>query len=199
MVHLLHVILGVAALLTLASTGGAEREVMLAHDPADIFRLREGDIIFRRGVGHISDMVALASSQDGGVAKWTHVGVVVSLPTGLGVVHAINDRGVVIDSVWRFFSSAESSHGTAVRMDRGGDIAREALRLVGLPYDSKFDHHNRDEVYCTELVMAALEQAGFDINVLARPVFFRSIFAVFPDDLYQALSAMRPSEKVELS
>lgn len=152
--------------------------------------LLPGDIVFRRGVGPIADVVAAASFSSAGRASWTHAGIVAQLVAGgpLYVVHAIDGRGVVIDPPERFFSAAESSAGSLVRVDGGEGVARVAMGYIGRPFDAALSFSDHGTLYCTELIAVSMRLAGIRLEAPLRKLPL-SEPVMFPDDLYWALVA----------
>lgn len=153
-----------------------------------IDRLLPGDIVFRRGVGPLADAVAAASFSSAGRARWTHVGIVAQPVAGgpLYVVHAIDGRGVIIDTPENFFSSKESSFGDFIRIQGGVGVAEVAMRYVGRPFDASFSMADQTALYCTELILVSMHEAG--ATPLVQPRRLPLISEVFlPDDLANAL------------
>lgn len=151
--------------------------------------LHPGDIVFRRGVGPLADAVAVASFSSVGRANWTHVGIVTQ-PAGGGplyVTHAIDGRGVVMDPPERFFSAAEASAGSVVRMERGRGVAKIAMSFVGRPFDAALLLSNQEAIYCTELIFISKRRAGIRLEVPLRKLPL-SEPVLMPDDLQRALS-----------
>lgn len=183
----------VLALLPLSGDGGlpaaAEPSSWRQSVTAD---LRPGDIVFRRGVGPLADAVAVSavsfSSAAAGRARWTHVGIVTQPEPGgpLYVVHAIDGRGVVMDTPGRFFSSKESSEGGFIRIENGASAAETAMRFVGRPFDASFSMADQAALYCTELILVSMREAGITPRIQARRLpLISEVF--FPDDLADAL------------
>lgn len=178
------------ALLPLSGDGGHADPEPAAWRQSVTVDLQPGDIVFRRGVGVVADAVAAASFSSSGRATWTHVGIVAQPVAGgpLYVIHAIDDRGVVMDPPERFFSAAEASAGSFVRVEGGEGAARAALNFVGRPFDTLLTLSDQDALYCTELVSVAIRQAGKPLEVPMRKLPLNDP-AMFPDDLYRALVA----------
>lgn len=152
-------------------------------------RLREADLVFRRGNGLWSGYFAGAS---GGEGYFSHVGVLVREADGWHVVHTeADDRtgvgGVRSDTLADFLAEA---HGLAVVRPRLDEAqVAEALRLAAaprwrdIPFDSSFRLDDDGEaMYCTEWVQAlVLAATGEDI---ARPrSYFGSRAIISVDDL----------------
>lgn len=169
-----------------------------------IGRLQPGDIVFRRGVGYLSEAVYQASAYAGGEreTRWTHVGIAVRIRPGdqIYILHAIDQRGVTLDKPDQFFSPAEATAGTIKRIDGGEEAANFGLQFIGRPFDTDLQMDDHSALYCTELVLAALKGAGIAVDVPLRGLPFISNKIAFPDDLADALtvSALRSSSAVRL-
>lgn len=194
MAHSSWLIIAALALLPLPGDG----ELPAAAEPAAWRQsvttdLRPGDIVFRRGVGPTADAVSLASLSSAGRVAWTHVGIVAQpVKDGpLYVVHAIDDRGVVMDLPERFFSAAESSAGSFVRFGGGEGVARIAMGFVGRAFDASLSLSDQKSLYCTELVSVAMRKAGFRMDITLREMPL-SEPVMFPDDLHRVLVQMSP-------
>lgn len=185
--------LTIAALVLLPLLG--DGELPAAAEPAAWRQsvtagLRPGDIVFRRGVGPTADAVSLASLSPAGRVAWTHVGIVAQpVKDGpLYVVHAIDDRGVVMDPPERFFSAAESSAGSFVRFGGGEGVARIAMGFVGRAFDASLSLSNHEDLYCTELIFVSMRRARIRLDIPLRKLPM-SEPVIFPDDLHRALVA----------
>lgn len=178
------------AFLPLPGDGGSAAPEPAAWRQSITTDLRSGDIVFRRGLGAVADAVAAASFSTAGRAQWTHVGIVAQPVAGgpVYVVHAIDDRGVVMDPPERFFSAAEASGGSFVRVEGGEGAAKAALNFVGRPFDTLLSLSDHEALYCTELVSVAIRQAGKRMNVPLRKLPLNEP-VMFPDDLHRALGA----------
>ena len=180
------------ALLPLPGDGG----VPAAIEPAAWRQLvtdglLPGDIVFRRGVGALADAVAAASFSSASRAHWTHVGIVAQPVAGgpLYIVHAIDDRGVVMDPPQRFFSAAESSAGSFVRVEGGEGVARVVMGFVGRPFDASLSLSHSESLYCTELISVSMRHAGIRLDAPLRKLPL-SEPVMFPDDLHRTLVAL---------
>jgi hypothetical protein len=160
-----------------------------------VSRLDHGDIVFRSGIGQISDTIAaVATSVTGRQTRWTHAGIAVRLrPNGkLYILHAIEERGVTLEAPGRFFDSTEASAGDFRRIKQGRQAAQAALQFLGRPFDTSFSLAEQDSIYCSELVWLALQDTGIqpEVRIHNVPVIGK---AVFPDDLIDALSTTKES------
>ena len=104
------------------------------------------------------------------------------------VVHAIDDRGVVMDPPERFFSAAESSAGSFVRFGGGEGVARIAMGFVGRAFDASLSLSDHEDLYCTELIFVSMRQARIRLDIPLRKLPMNEP-VMFPDDLHRALVA----------
>lgn len=154
-------------------------------------RVHAGDVVFRRGVGNISELVSYASAHTGErETRWTHAGIAVQVQPGgqVYILHAIDGRGVTLDTLDKFFSAEEAAAGDVLRIEGGEQAAISGMQFLGRPFDAKFSMDDHQELYCTELVIAALALAGIVVDVPLRKVPLVANKVVFPDDLAEALS-----------
>lgn len=156
--------------------------------------LQPGDVVFRRGLGDVSEAIA---AMQGLVRRqtttWSHAGLVTQIrPDGpLYIVHAI-DRGVVLETPAQFFSAAEASAGTRIRGNQTTlEAAQAATRYLGRPFDDGFLlSDNGERMYCTELLVVAMRHAGAGLEIEPRKVPVISDPVIMPDDLFVALEAL---------
>lgn len=153
--------------------------------------LRPGDIAFRRGVGALSRTVSHFSAYAGSrETRWTHVGIAVR-PGGsekIYILHAIDGRGVVLDTPEKFYSPDEAVAGEIRRIGGSEKAAYVAMQFVGRPFDAEFSLSDHTAMYCTELVLTALKAAGTPVEVILRKVPLVEENIAFPDDLADALN-----------
>lgn len=165
--------------------------------PADC-QLREGDVVFRRGGGFTSHVV-LAADVDG---NYSHLGIVVDSAGVKMIVHAVPgehdfegdvDR-VKMDLPDRFFSTEYAIVGEVCR-PRDAVIARRAAEVAvrlyrkGVLFDHSYDDTDTTKMYCTELVVYAFRQAGYDLvgkerHLVDLPIVKAS--CIFPSDVYSS-------------
>jgi hypothetical protein len=130
--------------------------------------LEAGDLLFQDlDCGPLCDAIeAVTEGADG--KEFSHVGIAVKLPHGVYIVEAIGDR-VDTMTVEAFFA-----RGPKVFVGRVNDeamarqAAREAVDLVGTPYDDAF-LPGAEKLYCSELVALAYERANDNVPVFATP------------------------------
>lgn len=163
------------------------RDALISH-------LQPGDVVFRRGIGDISEAIA---AMQGFVRRqsttWSHVGVVTQIrPDGpLYIVHAI-DRGVVLETPTQFFAATEASAGTRIQGNKTTEAAAQAAtRYLGRSFDDDFSlSDNGERMYCTELFVVAMRDAGASVKIEPRKVPMISDPVIMPDDLFTALEAL---------
>lgn len=136
---------------------------------------RPGDVLFRRGRTFLSRAVLVADEGGG----FSHVGIVVATPGGLGVVHTLPGPngatgGTRLETLPDFLAAGRASDAALYRLARRPDgdaghpsrtAAMAAVRFAELavPFDDDFDLTSEDRLYCTELVWAAYRRAGLDL------------------------------------
>lgn len=160
--------------------------------------VRNGDIVFRRGRSFSSGMIL---AHDKG-SSYSHIGIVCRLDTMLCVVHAVNEEPdfdgdfdrVKMEPLECFFSKERASAGamyhswigdslSAIITARAMQLARDSVR-----FDASFNHHDRTELYCTELVYHLYEGVGIDITQGRRTKVGIMSFpdeVIFPDDIQE--------------
>lgn len=133
--------------------------------------LREGDVVFRRGVGVMSRMVLMAD--DEGI--YSHIGIVVRHEGKWKVIHAVPgepdfegdpDR-VKMEDPESFFAPERAERGALMRLriDNGRvaeKAARKAVELYrqGILFDHSYDSKDTTQMYCTEFVNYVYRCAG---------------------------------------
>ena len=157
--------------------------------------LRDGDLLFRCGIGTESQTVKAIDKNKGVV--YTHVGIAIKQGGVWKVVHAVpgeSDGGVdrvKIEPVDTFFLTTRAVHGAAMRVAcsdtrSAHEAALWALNKKGVPFDDRYNWNDRSRLYCTELVHAAYESVGVDLaggmmSNISLPFFKGNI--VFPSDV----------------
>ena len=123
-----------------------------------------GDIVFRRGSGIWTAFFVAASQRE---KRFSHVGIIVSDGKGgFSILHAeANDLGtgrVKVDSWTQFFKGATEAavYRCACKDVDPADIVREGMCRLGVPFDNEFNISSEEKLYCTELVMVAVNSAA---------------------------------------
>lgn len=134
--------------------------------------LREGDIIFRRGISANSRVVTLLHG------IYSHVGIVAdsSGEGDLRIVHAVpdepdyvgdNDR-VKLERIESYLSPQRAEAACLMRqinIKAAQQAAQHALRLwkKRIPFDDTYNEQDTTAMYCTEFVAYVYRQAGVEI------------------------------------
>lgn len=174
---ILSMLVGTTFLFTIVtgcSDGKAERAVSIV--PCGL-KLREGDVVFRRGGGITSHAVMMAD----GNGAYSHVGIVVDSAGILMIVHAVPDEPdfegdvdrVKMDSIGRFFSSVYAQKGEVLRYKDSAVAsvaARHALEVYRRHtlFDHEYDAKDTTKMCCTELVTFVFAKTGHPLKGVAR-------------------------------
>ena len=133
--------------------------------------LRTGDVIFRRGLSVVSNIVLAADQR----LPYSHVGIVIVEDPRVWIVHASpdepqgSDGSVMVEQLSEFLGPDRASAaavyrtGDHISAGRAAATAREYAKH-SLPFDRAFDLSTADSLYCTELVWRAYLAAGVDLT-----------------------------------
>jgi hypothetical protein len=132
--------------------------------------IRNGDIVLIRSHTLRSDIVrALDTSQTG----YSHVGICTQEPPNTWIVHASpasTQKKVTRQTLQDFLNSNTVGQITLLRAPQalGPLIAQyaDSVWKHHVPFDDTFNHNDSRALYCTELVVNALKQAGFSLECL---------------------------------
>lgn len=155
--------------------------------------LRDGDLVFRQGIGPESEAVLRLDSAKG---QYSHIGIVINDNGTWKVVHAVpgeSDDGidrVKIEPIDTFFISTRAEHGAIMRLAGCNDItaqkaAKKAVQLVGCPFDYNYNWQDSSRLYCTQLIAVAYSSVGVNILGDISRLNDRNIgnAIVFPSDI----------------
>lgn len=162
--------------------------------PSEV-RLREGDVVFRRG-GGMESYIVMAVDRKG---HYSHVGIVVDSAGFPMIVHAVPgepdfngdlDR-VKMDAPEHFFSSEFTSTGEVCRIADtavAGRAAQAALAVYKRKtlFDHEYDDRDTTRMYCTELIVYAYNRAGLSLVSDERHEVCLLTFSancIFPSDI----------------
>lgn len=130
--------------------------------------LEDGDLVFRRGRDAVSALV-LAH----GEGRFSHVGMVLRTATGIRVIHAVppegtHPGGVVDEPLEQFAAPALTAEIAVFRLPNLGEDEHQRLRTYlrqreGAPFDAGLRMSEDESLYCTELVLRALDAAGVPV------------------------------------
>ena len=122
-----------------------------------------GDIVMRHGTGLWSEFFRRHSSRD---RRFSHAGIVWVENGELYCIHSEGDdlsgRGSVeMVPLRQFFRPSRANGHFRLRLpaEVRRRFAEEARRLIGRPFDWRFDADDHSALYCTELAEAALKAA----------------------------------------
>lgn len=133
--------------------------------------LREGDIIFRRGISLVSNIVLETDSQ----SPYSHVGIVVFDSKKPYVVHAVpeeseNDIDYVRKDPLDLFLRKDRASAFAVYRYFDSTAAHAASLISSryhnskILFDAAFNLFDSKELYCTELIWRAYKEVNVDIT-----------------------------------
>ncbi len=136
--------------------------------------LREGDLLFRRGMGVLGRAVT-ATDHDG---RFSHVGIAVKVDGAWHVIHAVPDERefegdfdrVKCEPVELFFDQMRAGNGAVYRVNVAPeqiDVAVAHARRLSAEkrkFDHDYDLSDTTEMYCTELVEFVFAQSGESIS-----------------------------------
>lgn len=129
----------------------------------DISQLKTGDLIFRKGYGMISQWVSVYLER--GPFDLTHAGIVIVLPSGVFVAHALSSKqqhidGVILQPIEQFL---QSSYPDKLLIARWTNYRPEMDELLlssinayihhKIPFDKEADYDNSDALYCNEMIV----------------------------------------------
>lgn len=171
-------------------TGSSQLQAVLAR--AD--QLQDGDLVFRRGRDLMSSLVL----QQGHASRFSHVGMVVRDGAQVRIIHAMPDEpgragGVRQESLAAFLAAPVASDAASYRLpgvDRTG-LRQWLHQQLGKPFDSRFVLSDAGALYCSELVLRALDAGGqpHRVAVVAAPLIQEPV--VTPDAL-RAIPGLLP-------
>ena len=157
---------------------------------------QEGDLVFRKGIGVKSQTVLHVDS----LGVYSHIGIVVWQDSIFQIVHITPGERkkdetadkIKMEPISEFWRKDRAEHGAVYRLEDNSlseKAAQQALRLLqkGILFDHDYQLNDTTEMYCTELVWYAYEQAGKDISFGKRSVLNVPLYAgtyLFPSDIY---------------
>lgn len=149
----------------------ASRETRsLACDPA---ALQSGDIIFRLGRSLISQLVLSADQQ----SAFSHAGIIKKTGEQAFVIHAVTGESpagqdvVKMEPLETFLRVDRAAAAAVYRLSESlpGRAEKAVAAAAGyaqqrIAFDSDFDLHTADRLYCTEMVWRAYLESGLDLT-----------------------------------
>jgi len=156
--------------------------------------LKEGDLVFRRGMSIASRAVLIADDDCG----YSHIGIVVKDSSGWKVIHSVPgetnkeypEEIIKKETFAQFFAPDKADAGAVYRLDTTetlGLFAAQKAQIVferKLLFDHQYDLEDSSKMYCTELVYFVYKYAGIDISEGRRSSYpgFREAF-LLPGDV----------------
>lgn len=139
--------------------------------------VQEGDIICRLGDRIWSLYFKDLSPRD---KRFSHLGIIHIVDNEIMVINAegISFDGqdkVCAEALPRFIKPASMLGVYRLQGVDGNKISKEALKMLGRPFDWAFDHSNSEKIYCTELLYVALQEAAPEIELQTAKIFGKDI------------------------
>lgn len=161
---------------------------------------REGDLVFRCGLGAESRFVTTVSN-----SAYSHIGILHfdSLHNEWQVIHAVPGEAgkgepdrVKCESLADFFHPDRAKRGAWARVNCPDSMATAATRyawqkaLRGVEFDHDYTLADTNRLYCTELIYQSYRQQGLDVtNGLrhgALSFFSKDSVTIFPSDIIES-------------
>jgi len=135
--------------------------------------LREGDLVFRRGTGIVSQAVIAADK--GG--SYSHIGILMLKDSTWNVIHAVPgepdykgdpDR-IKMEELTIFFSRERAKTGAVMRLSIDSTLCHQAachaarLYQAGILFDHQYNLNDTSQMYCTELIDYVYRKQGIDL------------------------------------
>ncbi|MDH6354516.1 uncharacterized protein YycO [Dysgonomonas sp. PH5-45] len=162
----------------------------------DNIPLAEGDLVFRKGLGTKTRAVLHVDT----LGIYSHVGIVVVQDSVFRVVHITpgereadeNVDRIKIEDLSQFWATDRAKNGAVYRLRNNGSgktAAQQALRLLqkGILFDHDYRLADTTQMYCTQLVWYAYQQAGRDITSGKRSDLNVPLYSglyILPSDIY---------------
>ena len=158
--------------------------------------LRDGDIVFRQGIGLASHIVRVAD----GRGTYSHVGIVTRGKNGWQVIHAVPGEPeyegeadkVKAEYIADFFSPEKAACGAVMRVDVDSMVAVKASKhaydiyLRNTLFDHQYDMNDTTQMYCTELVWFVYQKENVSLvrsidSLYVLPLIDKA--CLLPDDI----------------
>jgi hypothetical protein len=134
--------------------------------------LRNGDMIFRRGIS-IESQIVLMSDRE---CEYSHVGMIYFLEGKPSVIHSVPaDSGddkeyIKLEPLEKFLAKDKASRFALYRLrskvkdepQKACEYAYDCYRKK-YSFDNDYDLKSNSKLYCTELIWKAYKQAGIDL------------------------------------
>jgi hypothetical protein len=152
-----------------------DRGILHLHDSV-LNKIESGDLVFRRGHGWISDVIARYSQS--GNLDLSHVGIIIKNEDQLKVFHAISNHtegydGIIEQPFEKFLNHCEKNQLLIIRLKdisqtqkKQIELSIHAWQLVNPTFDSQWDWKDSSELYCSEFVIRVLSDS---VKVIQLP------------------------------
>jgi len=194
------IVAGLAAVMSCSGNARKSRTQVM-YDTTD---LRNGDLLFRNGIGYESRVVTGLS--DG---KFSHIGIAYHDGSQWNVIHAVpgeNEKGepeyLKCEPISEFYYYSRAKLGGLARVSCtdsiANTVAEKALHIVNrkVLFDNNYDINDTTELYCTELVR--LVYLAEDIDLCEDrwhriPILNTKAHVIFPEDIWNSPLLIRKS------
>lgn len=188
---LLHPLLLLIVMLTVVSCLKEKKSAVL-----QINNLQNGDLIFRRGRSTESHAVFITDRK----SNFSHVGIIYIEDKIPFVIHAVpgeNKSGpdyIKKEIVEDYLSPEKASEYSVYRSDFSETINKSAalwankFYLEKRVFDEKYDLSSDDKLYCTELILKAYRQAGYQtltINTTQLNLLIKNFELIMPGNIIE--------------
>ena len=161
---------------------------------------REGDVVFRNGLGAESRAVTITSH-----GHYSHVGLLhYDTIGGWQVVHAVpgedDPEYLKVEPVAAFFDSYRAQSGAWARIDCSDSVAAAAVRYAldkvaqRLLFDNRYLLDDTTQLYCTELVWHSYLSQEIDVTDGQRHKVLTLISdegeCIFPDNIEKSRTTL---------
>ena len=163
----------------------------------DTTELRNGDLLFRNGIGYESRVVTGLS--DG---RFSHVGIAYHNGRQWNVIHAVPGENVngepeylKCEPISEYYHISRAKFGGSARVSCPDSIANivaeRALQIVNrkVLFDNNYDMNDTSELYCTELVRLVYLAQHIDLcedRWHRIPVINTKGRVIFPEDIWNS-------------
>lgn len=170
------------------------RDLQVMYDTTE---LRNGDLLFRNGIGIESRVVTGFS--DG---KFSHIGIAYHNGTQWNVIHAVpgeNEKGepeyLKCEPISDFYCKFRAKFGGSARVGCSDSIANiiaeKAHHIVNrkVVFDNNYDINDTSELYCTELVRLVYLAQHIDLcedRWHRIPIINTKAHVIFPEDIWNS-------------
>ena len=184
------------ALLTvvMSCSNRSKSHVQVMYDTTE---LRNGDLLFRNGIGYESRVVTGLSN-----GKFSHIGIAYHNGRQWNVIHAVpgeNEKGepeyLKCEPLSEFYYHSRAKLGGSARVGCTDSIANivaeRALDIVNrkVLFDNNYNINDTSELYCTELVRLVYLKQNIDLcedRWHRIPILNTKTHVIFPEDIWNS-------------